>query len=127
MSETPAPGNNTIPPDGENLGEEFRSLGKNLVGFLHAAWESPEGQQLKQDVEKSLAEISEALNKAADGFNKSEKGQQIKQDIDDLRQRVSNGELQSKTRQEMLAALRKVNDELTKAAERWKVNKAEEK
>jgi hypothetical protein len=125
MTETPAPDQNNQ-PQGEDLGEEFRNLGKNLVDFLHAAWDSPESQRLKQEAENTLHELSGSLNKAADEFKNSEKGQQLKQDFEDLKQRVASGEVETKARTELLNALRKVNEELAKTSERWKANKPPE-
>ena len=87
---------------------------------------SPEGLRLKQELERSLHDIGEAFNKAADEFKSSEKGQQIKREYEDLRQRVSNGALETKAREDLLRALKQVNDELTKAAERWKANKPQD-
>ena len=43
----------------------------------------------------------------------------MKADLHDIRKRVETGEVQDKARQELLAALKRVNEELTKAANRW--------
>lgn len=119
MSDQSSPDNPT-PPDGENLGDEFLNLGKNLSDFMRAAWKSPEGQHLKHEVRTGMKELGSALNNAVSELSQGETGQQLKKDFEDLRQRVSNGEVENRSRLEILTVLRKVNDELSQAAERWK-------
>jgi hypothetical protein len=103
-----------------NLGDEFVNLGKNLAGFFRAAWESPDGQALKEEVEAGLNELGNSINKAANEINENEPGRQLKKDFEDLTQRMASGELENRGREEMLSALRKVNEEITRAAANWK-------
>ena len=111
MSETPP-----IEPD---LGDELRSLGKNLSEFLRAAWAGEERKRVQQDIESSLSELGKTIDKAANDFSTSETGQRLKSDIHDFQKRVETGEAQQKARSELLAVLKKVNQELTKAADKW--------
>jgi len=128
-----------IPPNEPDLGDELRSLGKNLSDFLRAAWASEERKRVQQDIESSLNELGKTIDKAANDFSASETGQRIKTDIhkaatdfstsetgqrlksdvQDLHKRVQTGEMQQKARSELLDALKKVNAELTKAANKW--------
>lgn len=106
-------------PHGENIGDEFVNLGRNLVSFLRAAWDSPDGQAIKEEVKTGLNELGNTLNKAAGEFSQGETGQKLKKDFEGLKERVASGELENRGREEMLAALRKMNEEITRAAERW--------
>ena len=128
-----------IPPTEPDLGDELRSLGKNLSDFLRAAWASEERKRVQQDIESSLSELGKTIDKAANDFSASETGQRLKTDIhkaasdfatsetgqrlksdvQDLHKRVQTGEVQQKARTELLEALKKVNQELTKAANKW--------
>jgi hypothetical protein len=103
----------------EELEEEFRNLGRNLVETLRRAWESPERQRLQQDLEAGLAEFSATIKEEASKFSQSPHGQQFKSEFEDIKQRVQNGEAEAYARQEILNALRKVNSELERASQRW--------
>ncbi len=111
MSETP--------PTEPDLGDELHNLGKTLSDFLRAAWASEERKRVQQDLESSLSELGKTIDKAANDFSASETGQRLKSDIHDFSQRVETGEVQQKARRELLEALKKVNQELTKAANKW--------
>ncbi len=108
-----------IPPNEPDLGEELRNLGKSLDNFLRAAWASEERKRVQQDIESSLNELGKTINQAANEFSASETGQRLKSDIHDLRHRMETGEVQQKARTELVEALKKVNRELTKAADKW--------
>ena len=102
-----------------NLGDELRNLAKNLSEFLRTAWSSEERKKVQKDLETSLSELGATINKAANNFSESETKQRMKSDLNDFRKRVETGEVQDKARQELLATLKRVNEELTKAANRW--------
>jgi hypothetical protein len=111
--------NNT--PDND-LGEEFRILGKNISAFFKAAMESPERQKLQADIESGMAEVVAALNKAASDFHQSETGKQLDNDLAELKQRIHDGEIEDKIRTELREVLSKVNSELAKGTSRWNSN-----
>jgi len=106
-------------PQESNLSDEIRNLGKNLSSFFQSAWASSERQRVQKEIEASLTEVGNALNKAANEFAQSETGKQLKADLDDLHKRVENNEFQINAQNELLSALRKVNAELEKASKRW--------
>ena len=101
------------------ISDELRNLGKSLSDFLRTAWASEERKRVQQDIEFSLSELGSTINKTANDFSASETGQRMKSDIHDFRQRVETGEMQDKARHEFLDVLKKVNQELTKAANKW--------
>jgi succinate dehydrogenase/fumarate reductase flavoprotein subunit len=111
MTENPSPE--------ENLGEEFRQLGKNLAEVLRGAWESPERKKLQQEIANGLSDLSDLMRTEAEHIRESPTGQRMKADAEELRERIRTGEVESKVRQDLLAALRLINDQLRKASEHW--------
>jgi len=102
-----------------DLVDEFRSLGKNLVDALRAAWDSPERKKLEKEISAGLNDLAKTLNTEAKNFSESPTGQQLKTDFDDLNQRMRSGEIENQVRNELLGALRTVNEELQKVTGRW--------
>jgi hypothetical protein len=105
-------------PQANNIGDELRALGENLIATLREAWGSPERQRLQSEIETGLADLGTSLKKAAADLETSPTGQRLKADIDDFGERVRSGEVESKLRTELLEALRAVNRELEKATAR---------
>lgn len=113
---------NDTPKPEENLTDEFRNLGQNLLDTLHAAWERPERKKLQQELEDGLSELVNTLKSEADSLASSPTGQKVKTEADNLRQRVQTGEVDSAIRSELLKVLQTVNAELKKAASRMGEN-----
>jgi len=110
MNETPKPE--------DNLTDEFRSLGRNLLGTLQAAWDRPERKNLQQEIENGLSELVNTFKNEAGNIANSSTGQKVKTEAEDLRQRVQSAEVDTAIRSELLKALQTVNAELKKAASR---------
>lgn len=106
------------PPEA-NLGDEFRNLGKNLVEALRGVWDSPERKRLTEELDSNLTELSTTLRKELDSFNDSPTGQRLKEDVDTLHGKVRSELNDSKVKDELLAALRTANNELSKVVARW--------
>ena len=113
-------------PSEDNLAEEFRNLGKNLMDAFRTAWETPERKKLQQDIESGLNELGNTLKEEYDTFNESPTGQRLKADAEDMRERVRTGEAEAKVRSDLLIALRTVNDELQKVTARWAASQPSE-
>jgi paraquat-inducible protein B len=111
---------------GDNLSEEFRNLGHNLMNAMRAAWDNPERKKLQQEIEAGLDEFTSTVKEEADHFSQSPTGQRIKSDIGDLQERVRSGDVETKIRDDLLAVLRSVNTELEKASANLKTEEAEE-
>jgi succinate dehydrogenase/fumarate reductase flavoprotein subunit len=101
----------------ENLAEEFRQLGKNLAEVLRGAWESPERKKLQQEVANGLSDLSNIMRSEAEHIRESPTGQRMKAETEELRERIHSGEVESRVRQDLLAALKLINDQLRKASE----------
>jgi hypothetical protein len=102
----------------ENITDELRQLGENLINAVTAAWDRPERKKLQKEIEEGLTELSQTLKNEAQSFNESPTGQQLKSDVEDLRQRVRSGEAETEVRSELLNALKTVNSELKKAVKK---------
>ena len=111
MTENPTPEN--------DLSDEFRALGENLVKALQSVWDHPERRRIQQEVENGLNELAATFQKEARAFQDSPTGQQLKADLEDLRQRVRSGEAEDRAREELLKALKLINTELERATARW--------
>jgi hypothetical protein len=112
MSESPSAPN--------DLGDELRALGATLREMLQAAWESDERKRAQQEVETGLEDLARTLRTAGQEFTASPTGQRLKADVHDLHERLRTSQVDDAIRQELVAALRRVNEELGKAARAWK-------
>jgi hypothetical protein len=105
-------------PTGE-ISDELRALGENLRTVFQAAWDSDDRRRLQQEIETGIGELAESLSKAAREFSGSETGKQMKDDVRDLGERLQSGEVETKVREDLAAILRKLNEELGRAASSW--------
>ena len=103
-------------PSFEDLGDELRSLGANLRQVLQAAWESDERRRAQEHIERGLDDLARTLRTAGQEFAASPTGQRLRDDVRDLHERLRSSEVDARVREELLAALRRVNEELSKAA-----------
>ncbi len=115
---------NDMPETHEDLGEEFRRLGRNLKEALQAAWDSDERQRLEHEIELGLNNAAAALKGAAKEFSETPAGKHLRDEIKDLGKRVRSGEVESKVRQDVVGGLRALNAELERAAETWRSKRA---
>lgn len=110
------------PQPEESLGAEFRAFGESLKDMLRAAWERPERQQLQTEIESALHELGTTLRQTADEFSQTEVGQRVKTEAENIRTRVERGEVEKTVREDLGKALRTVNAELQKVAEKLRTS-----
>lgn len=106
-------------PSVDDLGNELRSLGENLRQVLQAAWDSEERRRSQEEIERGLEDLAQALRSAGQEFAASPTGQRLKDDVSGLHDRLRSRQVDSPLRAELLAALRRVNEELSRAASAW--------
>jgi hypothetical protein len=106
-------------PSEENLTEEFRKLGKNLVSAIEAAWDSPERKRFQDEFVSGLNEFGETLRKEADQLVNSSTGQRIKDDVENIGEKIRSSETQVKVRQDLINSLKYANSEIQKILDRW--------
>lgn len=109
---------NTEQGAGSDILDELREMGKNLRDALQSAWDSDERKRLQKEIEEGLNEVSAGLSQAARDFKESQPGQTIKTEVEDFKERMRTGEVESKVRNEILDALRIVNEELRKVGKK---------
>ena len=105
-------------PD-ENLSDEFRALGLNLVNALRTAWESPERKKLQDELEEGLSGLATTLSNEIENFQESGTGQRLRSDAAELRDKVRDSKTEKKIRDELIKTLHIVNTELENTAQRW--------
>lgn len=103
----------------DELGDELRALGANLRGMLQAAWDSDERKRAQEEIESGLGDLARSLRSAGEEFSASPTGQRLKTDVHDLHERLRTRQVDARVRDELVAALRRVNDELGRAAQAW--------
>jgi len=102
----------------ENLSEEFKNLGKNLVDTMRSAWESPGLKKLQGEIENGLSEFGSTVKTEFDSIKESPTAQQFKADMEGLQERYKTGEVEAKVRGDLISALKSINDELSKISQK---------
>ena len=103
----------------ENLSDEFRTLGLNLVNALRTAWEMPERKKLQNELEEGLSGLATTLRREIETFQDSETGQRLRSDAAELHDKVRDSKTEQKIRDELIKTLHIVNTELKKTAQSW--------
>jgi hypothetical protein len=111
QAENPTP--ETSKPD-ESLAQALADLGKNLVGVLRVSWERPERRKLQEDIEKGVSDLGNTLRDGMKAASDNPVSQRIRADIEDLGDRMRSGQVETKVRGELIAALQTLNLELEK-------------
>jgi hypothetical protein len=106
----------------EDLADELHRLGQNLKEALHTIWDSQERKKLQTELEAGLKNVGEALNEVASELSQSEMAQHLKEDVEDLEERIREGQLDVKVRNDLVSILRTVNTELKNLAARKKTD-----
>lgn len=108
------------PTGHDSVSEELRRLAENLKNTIGTFWESDERKNFTQEIEQGVSEVGKAIENLANELTEGETGQKIKNDVQDLQNRYKSGELEKKIRDDAIATLQNVNDELLKFSDRWK-------
>lgn len=111
---------NDIPPNDENLRQEFDELGKNLIGALRSAWEAPESKRMRDDLTSGLNDLGSTLKREAEYLASHPATQQMKNDVEHIGEKIRAPEAQATVRRELIGVLQTVNAELQKVIDHWK-------
>jgi len=106
------------PKSQENISDEFKNLGKNLVETMRTAWESPGWKELQGEIENGLSEFGSTVKNEFESIKESPTAQQFKSDVEDLQDRYKTGEVETKVRGDLISALHSINDELSKLSQK---------
>jgi hypothetical protein len=104
-------------PEGD-LPEEFRTLGRNIKNALNTAWNSDERKSVQKNIQDGLSDLGDAINNLINDFQTSEVSKKVVKEVDQLGERFRSGEVKEKTKEGVLSALKKMNAELEKAADK---------
>jgi hypothetical protein len=110
---------NENPQAESDLAEEFRRLGNSLQEALKTAWESEERKSLTKEIQDGLEALGDSVRQATSEFAEGPAGQRMKTEIDEFTDRVRSGHVTAELRQDLIAALRKVNAELEALSNKW--------
>ncbi len=105
-------------PSEDTVAEEFRQLGRNLTEVLRGAWDSPERKKLGEEIANGLSDLSSMVRREAEHIRESPTGQRLKAEAEEIRERIRSGEYENKARQELVSALRSINEQLKRASQR---------
>lgn len=97
------------------IADELREMGTNIMNFLQALWESQERKRVQKDIEAGLANLGTSINQAAKEFQQSPTGQRVKDEFEEISERIRTGEIETNIRRDFMAALKTANAELEKA------------
>jgi hypothetical protein len=105
------------PTSQENVTDELKQLGQNLLTFLKTAWESQESKKIQQEIQAGVNELGQSLKTEFDNLANSSAGQKIKTDFQEFQEKVSTGEIEAKFRSDLSTSLRTINREIQKITE----------
>lgn len=105
-------------PEGD-LHEEFRNLGQNIKAALNTAWNSDERKRVQTNIQDGLNDLGNAINDLINEIQTSEVGKKVIDEVDQIGEHLRSGEVKEKTREGVLSALKKMNAELEKAADKF--------
>lgn len=106
----------TTPENRSEIADELRNLGDQLKEIFRSAWESDERKKLSNEIDSGLKNLSDSLKQASDEFSQSPSGQNLKSDLQDFQNRLKTGEVENQLRNELLTALRTINEQLKKVS-----------
>ena len=110
----------TESPEPNELKDEFRKLGENLVENLKALWEHPETEEIRGEFKQGLHQLGDTIHQLANDFSESPTGKKLQADAQDFGEKVRSGEVESKVRDELVRALNTINTELEKVQRKWR-------
>ena len=102
------------PRGSEDLLGQFRELGQQLERAIRKAWESGEGQEIRDQVGKGIKELSDQLGKVAEDARKSHVVKDLEKQVKSTVQAARSDETVENLRKEINQALQSLNEQLNK-------------
>ena len=99
--------------------DEFKELGQNIRDVFGNAWDSQEKQNLQIDIKNGLNEFGDTLNKLSDDLHIKDLTKKVVDGVGGIGDRVRSGEIEEKTRTDILKALKNINQSLTNASSKF--------
>jgi len=111
---------------GEDLGQAFRRLGKNIRDVMDDAWNSEERVRLTDELEEGLADVGAALDDAARRVAEHPETKRLIDEVDDFSDRVRSGALAAELKREFLEAMDELNTRIERSRRAQPHNEADE-
>ena len=105
--------------------DEIRGLGENISELVKTAWDSPQKEELQNELESGIQELKNAINQIAEDFSSSDTGKHIKSEINEIKEDISSGKLEEKIEEEILNTIKTINNEITNVINKWSSSKNE--
>jgi DNA anti-recombination protein RmuC len=102
------------PKGTEDLLGQFKALGQQLEQSIRKAWESNEGQELRDEIGKGLKELETQLGKVVDDVRKNQTVQGIEKQARSTVETARSEETAAKINKEIGEALKSLNEQLNK-------------
>ena len=96
------------------IGDAFKTLGKNLKTAINTAWDSEERDHVQEQIEYGLSDLGSALETFVKDVSSTDAGQKLKDDIEDFGERLRIGDVEKKAKAELVVAIEYINTQLDK-------------
>jgi hypothetical protein len=102
------------------VGRQFETLGESLARAFRAAWESEETRRHVQSVQEGLEKMVNQVTQAVEDASQSPRGQQLRAEAEKTADslRAASERTWQEAQPHLLAALKTVNAELKRVADR---------
>jgi len=102
------------PKGTEDLLGQFKALGLQLEKSIRKAWESNEGQEVRDEIGKGLKELEKQLGHVVDEARQNQTVQDISRQVKSGVKTVTSDDTANKIDQEIKEALKSLNEQLNK-------------
>lgn len=99
--------------------EALRNLGEQLARTVKAAWESPQRQEIEQEIRRGMKELATEVDKAFKELKESPAGQRVREEAVEVKSTIESGEAAWRARNSLASGLQWLSTELSKLADQF--------
>ncbi len=99
--------------------EALRNLGEQLSRTVKAAWESPQRQEIEQEIRQGMKELATEVDKAFKEVKQSPAGQRVREEATEVKSNIESGEAARRARNSLSQGLHWLSTELAKLADQF--------
>lgn len=99
----------------QDVVEELNELGQRLGAALKSLWESPERQELEQEVREGLRTLGQQVDQVIDAAKERLAAEKVPQQAQEIAETVEKSPVVQEVREALLSGLRFLNQELARA------------
>ncbi|MGI6209068.1 MAG: hypothetical protein ACOYEW_12770 [Anaerolineae bacterium] len=106
----------------KELGRQFEELGRTLASTIRSAAENEENRRRFEEIEVSLQRMAEDVSQAVNEAAESPEGQRVRAQVERTAEaaRLAGEQALEEARPHIVAALRRLNEELERLSQRLK-------